>query len=81
MHNHTVWAIEDKRREREHMLIIQEDIYMDTQEFLHKYLVDRHGTDCSKWDGLEEKFGESDLTAMWVADMEFKTCDEIISAM
>lgn len=54
---------------------------MDKQEFLHKYLVDRHGTDCSKWDGLEEKFGESDLTAMWVADMEFKTCDEIICAM
>lgn len=54
---------------------------MDKREFLQKYLVDRHGTNCSKWDGLKEKFGESDLTAMWVADMEFKTCDEIVDAM
>ncbi|WP_304508651.1 MalY/PatB family protein [Anaerotignum sp.] len=54
---------------------------MDKQEFLHRYLVDRHGTDCTKWDGLKEKFGESDLIAMWVADMEFKTCDEIVNAM
>lgn len=54
---------------------------MDKQEFLQNYLVDRHGTDCSKWDGLEQKFGEKDLIAMWVADMEFKTCDRIVEAM
>lgn len=29
---------------------------MNKQEFLQRYLVDRHGTDCSKWDGLMEKF-------------------------
>lgn len=34
-----------------------------------------------KWDGLEEKFGEKDLLAMWVADMEFKTCDAITDAL
>ncbi len=54
---------------------------MDKEEFLRNYLVDRHGTDCSKWDGLEQKFGEKDLLAMWVADMEFKTCDAIVEAL
>ena len=54
---------------------------MTKQEFLQTYLVERCGTDCSKWDGLQQKFGETDLLAMWVADMEFKTCDEIVEAM
>lgn len=54
---------------------------MEKQEFLQKYLVERRGTNCSKWDGLEEKFGEKDLLAMWVADMEFQTCDAIVDAM
>lgn len=54
---------------------------MEKQEFLQKYLVDRHNTNCSKWDGLEEKFGEKDLLAMWVADMEFKTCEPIVEAL
>ena len=43
---------------------------MTKQEFLQTYLVERCGTDCSKWDGLKEKFGEENLLAMWVADME-----------
>lgn len=56
---------------------------MDKQEFLQNYLVERHGTDSMKWDGLEDKFGEGekDLLAMWVADMEFKTCDAVVEAM
>ena len=54
---------------------------MNHQEFLQNYLVNRQGTDCSKWDGLEQKFGETDLLAMWVADMEFKTCDAIVEAL
>lgn len=29
-------------------------------------------TRCAKWDGLEELFGERDLLAMWVADMDFE---------
>lgn len=45
---------------------------MNKQEFLEKYVTDRHGTDSVKWDGLKDKFGEDDLLAMWVADMEFK---------
>lgn len=54
---------------------------MDKQEFLQKYLVDRHGTDSLKWDDLENRYGESDLISMWVADMEFKTCNEIVDEM
>ena len=54
---------------------------MDKQTFLGKYLTDRHGTYCSKWDGLKEKFGESDLIGMWIADMEFKTCEAITEAL
>lgn len=54
---------------------------MDKQEFLKKYLVDRRGTDCMKWDGLQEKFGETELLPMWIADMEFRTPDAVIHAM
>ena len=34
--------------------------------------MDRRKTDCSKWDGLESVFGQGDLQAMWVADMDFR---------
>lgn len=54
---------------------------MDKQTFLSKYLVERRGTDCQKWDDLQRKFGDTDLLAMWVADMEFRTCDAITDAM
>lgn len=33
---------------------------------------ERKGTSSYKWDGLSKEFGESDLLAMWVADMDFK---------
>ena len=36
---------------------------MNKQEFLETYIADRHNTNCS------------DLLPMWVADMEFKTCE------
>lgn len=35
-------------------------------------VVDRHGTDCIKWDRLEEHYGAADLMSMWVADMDFR---------
>jgi len=54
---------------------------MEKREFLEKYIADRHNTNCSKWDGLKEKFGEDGLLPMWVADMEFKTCDGIADAL
>ena len=33
---------------------------------------DRRGTNCNKWDGQSEMFGEEGLHAMWVADMDFQ---------
>ena len=54
---------------------------MDKQKFLEKYVVDRHGTCSAKWDGMQGKFGDSDLISMWIADMEFKTCDAITDAL
>jgi len=32
--------------------------------------VERAGTGCSKWDGLEAKFGRGDILPLWVADMD-----------
>ena len=54
---------------------------MTTEEFLEKYVIDRRGTNCSKWDGVKAKFGEEELLPFWIADMEFRTCDAIIDAM
>lgn len=33
--------------------------------------VDRVGTNCNKWDNMAARFGENDLMALWVADMDF----------
>ena len=37
-------------------------------------IIDRRGTDCSKWDNMEKLYGVSpdDGIAMWVADMDFR---------
>lgn len=34
--------------------------------------IDRHNTDSFKWDALEKLYGDKDMLAMWVADMDFK---------
>ncbi|MCI9238768.1 MAG: pyridoxal phosphate-dependent aminotransferase [Dorea sp.] len=33
---------------------------------------DRKNTDSSKWDGCMERFGEEELLALWIADMDFE---------
>ena len=43
--------------------------------------VDRRGTHCEKWDGLEEHYGRADLLAMWVADMDFPTVPQVTEAL
>lgn len=37
--------------------------------------VDRVGTDCSKWDSMDARFGDNDLMALWVADMDFMVAE------
>jgi len=39
--------------------------------------INRKNTNCEKHDALEKYFGYSDLQALWVADMDFKTPDFI----
>lgn len=43
--------------------------------------VSREGTGCVKYDLRKETFGTEDVIPMWVADMDFKTPDFIISAL
>ncbi len=43
--------------------------------------VDRHGTDCIKFDHAEERHRSPDLLSLWVADMDFRTPDEVIAAL
>lgn len=39
-------------------------------EYKNLVFKDRLNTNCAKWDGLVDTFGESDLLAAWVADMD-----------
>lgn len=43
--------------------------------------VDRLNTDCNKWDNLVPMFGEDGLQAMWVADMDFRAPQCVLSAI
>jgi len=43
--------------------------------------LDRTGTDCAKWDFVDEYFDCDDVLPMWVADSDWKTCDAIIEAL
>ena len=43
--------------------------------------IGREGTNCIKYDRREETFGVKDVIPMWVADMDFKTPDFIISSL
>lgn len=54
---------------------------MNIKEFCEKYYVDRQGSNSLKWDALDKRFGDKDLIAMWVADMEFKVPEAVIEAM
>lgn len=43
-------------------------------------IVNREGTNCSKWDRRKEIFGE-DVTPLWVADMDFKAPTKVLEAI
>ncbi|MCR4765273.1 MAG: pyridoxal phosphate-dependent aminotransferase [Bacteroidaceae bacterium] len=44
-------------------------------------IITRKGTDCVKYDGVQELWGRDDLLPMWVADMDFRTPDFIINTI
>lgn len=54
---------------------------MDKDLFVQRYSTERKGTTSLKWDLLEERYGDAGLLPMWVADMDFKTCDSIVEAL
>ena len=43
--------------------------------------VHRTGTGCSKWDGLEAKFGDENILPLWVADMDFEVPEAVQEAI
>lgn len=43
--------------------------------------VQRIGTNTSKWDNLQKRFGKTDILPMWVADMDFLSPDAVIDAL
>ncbi len=51
---------------------------METKEFKKKYNIERHNTDCVKWDSHLEH--EDDIS-MWIADMDFKLPDKFNQAL
>jgi cystathionine beta-lyase len=51
------------------------------KDFVERYAVDRHNTDCFKWDGLQNEFGSTDLLPLWVADTEFKVPEAVTQAL
>lgn len=44
-------------------------------------IIDRHGTDAVKIEGLKKFWGRTDLIPLWVADMDFRTPPFIIDAL
>lgn len=44
-------------------------------------VIDRHGTCATKLDGLNAMFGRSDVTPLWIADLDFAVCPDITAAL
>lgn len=44
-------------------------------------VIDRRGTGCTKYEQLDTMFGRHDLMPLWIADLDFAVCPEIIDAL
>lgn len=44
-------------------------------------VVDRHGTWCTQWDYVADRFGSADLLPFTISDMDFATAPCIIEAL
>ena len=44
-------------------------------------IIDRRCTGSVKYDGLEERYGRTELIPLWVADMDFETPPFIVDAL
>ena len=44
-------------------------------------VIDRRGTGAMKYDALGRLYGNTALTPLWIADMEFAACPDIVKAL
>ncbi|WP_051857198.1 MalY/PatB family protein [Streptomyces sp. NRRL S-1868] len=44
-------------------------------------VIDRHGTWCTQWDHVEDRFGVPDLLPFTISDMDFETAPEVLTAL
>lgn len=44
-------------------------------------VIDRHGTNATKYENLDMMFGRHDVTPLWIADLDFAVCPEIMDAL
>src|SRR5665647_2822243 len=54
---------------------------MEMKHYNFDEIIERRGTDCVKYDLLEEIFGNSDALPLWVADTDFRVPDFIMDAL
>ncbi|MBU5364175.1 pyridoxal phosphate-dependent aminotransferase [Enterococcus devriesei] len=54
---------------------------MEIDQFINDYAIERKQTNSLKWDALDERYGDSELLPLWVADTEFKTPKPVIAAL
>ena len=54
---------------------------MDFEKFCKENCVERRGTGTLKWDSLQDIFGDADLLALWVADMEIQSPPSVREAL
>ena len=50
-------------------------------KYIFDEIIERNGTDCVKYDAVQEMWGRTDLLPMWVADMDFRTPPFIMDAI
>ncbi len=53
----------------------------EVQMFDFSTPVDRHGTWCTQWDYVADRFGAADLLPFTISDMDFATAPCIIDAV
>lgn len=55
------------------LLLAREKEMPNTELFDFDRLVDRHGTYCTQWDYVADRFGHADLLPFTISDMDFET--------
>lgn len=44
-------------------------------------VIDRHGTSSMKYEGLDAVFGRHDVSPLWIADLDFAVCPDIVETL